>query len=191
MHFWQFQTFPQFKNWFLAIFEIAQNGIWSKKFFPWNWFIWFHEVFCLDFFKFSGPLWYVVHIRNFKPISQLVATMQIYCPYCYYCIKLLYRHESVSIEWFWSLSFFNFSLRATSCLVRLGLSEALEVVKTRSKAPWSIMSCLRDLASRSTLLLMSLKTLSISGEVPTLLAYKSEKDILYLCIYIRYQSPKF
>ena len=135
-------------------------------------FIWFHEVFCMAFFKFSGPLWYVVHIRNFKPISQLVAT------YCYYCIKLLYRHESVSIEWFWSLSFFNFSLRATSCLVRLGLSEALEVVKTRSKAPWSIMSCLRDLASRSTLLLMSLKTLSISGEVPTLLAYKSEKDIL-------------
>ena len=30
MHFWQF---PKFKNGFLAIFEIAKNGIWSKKFF--------------------------------------------------------------------------------------------------------------------------------------------------------------
>ena len=31
--FWQFQSFSQFKNWFLAIFEMAKNGIWSKKFF--------------------------------------------------------------------------------------------------------------------------------------------------------------
>ena len=32
-------NYSQFKNWFLAIFEIA------KKFFSWNWFIWFREFF--------------------------------------------------------------------------------------------------------------------------------------------------
>ena len=32
-----------------------KNGIWSKHF-SWNWFIWFHEIFCLDFFKFSDLL---------------------------------------------------------------------------------------------------------------------------------------
>ena len=31
--FGSFLTFSQFKNWFLAIFEIAKNGIWSKKLF--------------------------------------------------------------------------------------------------------------------------------------------------------------
>ena len=30
LHFWQFS---QFKNWFLVVFEIAKNGIWSKKLF--------------------------------------------------------------------------------------------------------------------------------------------------------------
>jgi len=29
--FGSFKTFSQFKNWFLAIFEIAKNGIWSKE----------------------------------------------------------------------------------------------------------------------------------------------------------------
>ena len=28
-----------------------------QKIFSWNWFIWFHKFFGLDFFKFSGPLW--------------------------------------------------------------------------------------------------------------------------------------
>ena len=28
----QFQTFSQFKNWFLAIFEIVKNGIWPENF---------------------------------------------------------------------------------------------------------------------------------------------------------------
>ena len=49
--------FPQFKNWFLAIFEIGKNELWSKKI-SWNWFIWFDEFFYPDFFKFSGPLWH-------------------------------------------------------------------------------------------------------------------------------------
>ena len=39
-----FDTFSQFKNWFLVIFEMAKNGIVSKKK-SWNWFIWFHEFF--------------------------------------------------------------------------------------------------------------------------------------------------
>ena len=33
LHFWQIPSFSQFKNSFLAIFEIAKNGIWSKHFF--------------------------------------------------------------------------------------------------------------------------------------------------------------
>ena len=33
LYFWQFETSSQFKNWVLAIFEIAKNGIWSKNFF--------------------------------------------------------------------------------------------------------------------------------------------------------------
>ena len=43
-------NFSQFKNWFLAIFEIAKHGIRSKNFFSWNWFIWFHEFFWLEHF---------------------------------------------------------------------------------------------------------------------------------------------
>ena len=31
LYFWQFLTFSLFKNWFLAIFEIAKNGIWLRK----------------------------------------------------------------------------------------------------------------------------------------------------------------
>ena len=33
----------------------------GQKIFSWNWFIWFHEFFYLDFFKFSGPL-YILEI---------------------------------------------------------------------------------------------------------------------------------
>ena len=50
LHFWQFSTFSHFKNWFLAIFETVQEMDFGQKMFSWNWFIWFHEFFCLDFF---------------------------------------------------------------------------------------------------------------------------------------------
>ena len=40
-----FNLFPQFKNWFLAIFEMAKKWNLVKKNFSWNWFIWFHEFF--------------------------------------------------------------------------------------------------------------------------------------------------
>ena len=52
LHFWHFWTFSQFKNWFLAISEIAKNGFWSKKIREINWF----DFFGRDFFKFSAPL---------------------------------------------------------------------------------------------------------------------------------------
>ena len=49
--FGSFKLFLQFKNWFLANFEIVKNGIWPKK---WNWFIWFHEFLP----GFSDPMWW-------------------------------------------------------------------------------------------------------------------------------------
>ena len=41
----------QFLNW-----DNYQKCNFTKKN---NWFIWFYQVFCLDFFIFSGPLWYL------------------------------------------------------------------------------------------------------------------------------------
>ena len=32
----------------------------GQKIFSWNWFIWFHEFFGMDFFKFSGLLWHII-----------------------------------------------------------------------------------------------------------------------------------
>ena len=52
LHFWQFYNFSQFKNWFLAIFEIAKNGIIFREIDLFD----FTIFFGLDLFKFSGPL---------------------------------------------------------------------------------------------------------------------------------------
>ena len=43
-------TKNQFLNW--EKFKTAKNAISRRN----NWFIWFHEVFGLDFFRFSDPL---------------------------------------------------------------------------------------------------------------------------------------
>ena len=48
-HFLQFQKWPKINFWTVKKFK---NTISRKK----NWFIWFYEFFCLDFFKFSGLL---------------------------------------------------------------------------------------------------------------------------------------
>ena len=52
LHFWQFLTFSQFKNWFLVIFKMAKNGFWSKYFFvklidliPWVFLAWTFLIF--------------------------------------------------------------------------------------------------------------------------------------------------
>ena len=54
----------------MAIFEIATNGIWWKIF-SWNWFIWFHEFFGLDFFKFSSPRCELPTIAIFVCLSRV------------------------------------------------------------------------------------------------------------------------
>ena len=54
-HFLPFQNWPKINFWTGKKFQTAKNAISRKKFF--FWFIWFHEVFCLDFFKFSASLW--------------------------------------------------------------------------------------------------------------------------------------
>ena len=64
LHFWQFS---QFKNWFLAIFEIAKNGIWSKNLFVKLIYIWFHDFFGLDFFYIFWPtVWFTNCIFKFS-----------------------------------------------------------------------------------------------------------------------------
>ena len=50
-HFLQFQKWPKINFWTGEKLKTAKNAISRKK----MWFIWFHEFFCLDFFKFSGP----------------------------------------------------------------------------------------------------------------------------------------
>ena len=58
----QIPFFCNFKNEQKSIFELGKNlklpkmQFHEKKF----WFIWFHEFFYLDFFKFSGLLWYAL-----------------------------------------------------------------------------------------------------------------------------------
>ena len=52
----------QFKN-FFPVQKLIFGHFWNRKKWilvkknSWNWFIWFHEFFDLDFFSFSGPLW--------------------------------------------------------------------------------------------------------------------------------------
>ena len=53
--FGSFKLFYQFKNWFLVIFEFAENGIRSKTFLQCNWFIWFHRFF-FNFLAHCVPL---------------------------------------------------------------------------------------------------------------------------------------
>ena len=66
LHFWQFS---QFKSWFLSIFEISKNGIWSKKLFVKLIYL-ISRVFwpgLYHFFKFSGPLIELLKMcKNFK-----------------------------------------------------------------------------------------------------------------------------
>ena len=56
LHFWQFYTFHSSKIDFWPFLKMQKIEFGQKKNL-WNWFIWFHEFFGLDFFKFSGPLW--------------------------------------------------------------------------------------------------------------------------------------
>ena len=57
------------QNWVLAIFEIAKNGIWTKNFFREIDLFVFTSFFGLDFFKFSGSLWFW-HIYIFVSDQQ-------------------------------------------------------------------------------------------------------------------------
>ena len=53
-NFGNFKLFPQFKNWFLAIFEIAKNWFCEIDLFD------FTSLFGLDSFELSGPLCYLI-----------------------------------------------------------------------------------------------------------------------------------
>ena len=55
-HFLQFQKGPKINFWTGKKVKTAKKGNFIIKFF---WFIWFHEFFCLDFFKYSGPMWLI------------------------------------------------------------------------------------------------------------------------------------
>ena len=64
---WPTYIFCHFKNgrkinfWTRKKFKIAKNVISRKK-------IWFHEFFCLDFFKCSGPLWLTLEPEIWKTV---------------------------------------------------------------------------------------------------------------------------
>ena len=54
-YFLQFQKWPKINFWTGKKFKTAKNAVSRNNF----WIIfWFHKFFSLDFFKFSGPLWY-------------------------------------------------------------------------------------------------------------------------------------
>ena len=59
-HFLQFQKRPKITFWTGKKFKTAKNAISRKKIR----FIRFYEFFCLDFFKFSGPLWRAKHYTS-------------------------------------------------------------------------------------------------------------------------------
>ena len=77
LHIWQFQTFSQFKNWFLAIFEIATNGVRSKKIFG--------EIDLFDFTSFFFAWTFlnflahceVVEIGYWKDNSRQVSNLKL------------------------------------------------------------------------------------------------------------------
>ena len=51
-----FKHFPSSEIVFWPFLKLQKMEFGQKKF-SWNWFIWFHKFFVLDFFKFSGLLW--------------------------------------------------------------------------------------------------------------------------------------
>ena len=51
-HFLQFQKWPKINFWTRRSLKLSKMQFHESNL----WFIWFHEFFCLDFFKFSGPL---------------------------------------------------------------------------------------------------------------------------------------
>ena len=53
--FGSFKLFPSSKIDFWPFLKLQKMEFCQKNY-SWNWFIWFHEFFGLDFFKFSGTL---------------------------------------------------------------------------------------------------------------------------------------
>ena len=51
-----FGSFPSSKIDFWPILKLQKMKFVQRNY-SWNWFIWFHKFFGLDFIKFSGPLW--------------------------------------------------------------------------------------------------------------------------------------
>ena len=54
--FGSFKLFPSSKIAFWPFLKLQKIEFGEQKI-SWNWFIWFHKFFSLDFFKFSDPLW--------------------------------------------------------------------------------------------------------------------------------------
>ena len=69
--FGSFKLFPSSKIDFWPFLRLQKMEFGQKKY-SWNWFVWFHEFFGLDFFQFSGPLWFISLIF----LSQLAIAEQ-------------------------------------------------------------------------------------------------------------------
>ena len=108
--------FCNFKNDQKSIFEVGKSlKLPEMEFHEKNfWFIWFHYFFCLDVFKYSGPLcilqslWSTTHtiVENISK-KYIVFRILAYNYWGYICVEV----ESVhSLMHFWfSCSFFTLS----------------------------------------------------------------------------------
>ena len=75
-YFLQFQKWPKINFWTGKKLKTAKNAISRKKIF---WFIWFHEFYCLDFFKFSVLSRHILNQKGAKKIlvmSKLVKNIK-------------------------------------------------------------------------------------------------------------------
>ena len=89
LHFWQFS---QFKYWFLAIFEIAKNGIWSKKIFE-KLIILISRVFwpglSLYYLAHYVVLWSQFRKKNFFFVQTLIS---LHNAHIIFCISIFSPH---------------------------------------------------------------------------------------------------
>ena len=117
LHFWHFLTFSQFKNWFLAIFEITKNGFWLKIN---NTNVLFAKKNFLLSVKLTNTLiWYMVELHNLVILRMKKISWKIFKKNFF--VKLIYLISRVFLAW----TFFNF-------LAHWGCRNV-----TRNPVPWN------------------------------------------------------
>ena len=71
-NFWnQINLFFFVKSHFWLLLKLQKMEFCQKNY-SWNWFIWFHEFFGVDFLKFSGTLWFVGWVFGWPNPSLII-----------------------------------------------------------------------------------------------------------------------